>query len=190
MGVELITRTENIAEHVVRPRRQAYRSIGLACLALFAPIFAVLYWLTIPQGTWPAVLLAQTVLLTLTALVLGAAARRTIGVGEAGLTCRGPFGRTVTHPLDLIDRVLLVEVYRIDETETEAYLLVADHRGNALLRMHSPIYAREAMDTVIDELGAPVERMLHPVTLADLNRSWPHLLAWFEWRPSRLLPAR
>lgn len=175
---------------MVHAHLHTYRGIGYSCLALFAPILAVMYWLTIPQGTWPVVLLAQTVLLALTGLVLAAAARRTLCVGETGLSRTGPFGRTVTYSVGLIDRVLLVEMYRLDETDTEPYLVVVDHDGHALLRMRSQIYSRDAMNTVIEELGAPVERIPQPVTLADLNRRRPHLLAWFEWRPSRLLGAR
>ncbi|MFO7689376.1 MAG: hypothetical protein R6W83_02290 [Cryobacterium sp.] len=174
----------------LRADAHIYRSIGVSCLALYAPIFAVLYWLTIPPGTWPVILLAQVLLVAVTALVLVSAARSTIWVSDAGIARSGPLRRRVWHPVNTIERVVVVEVYRVDDTGTQPHLVVLGKNGHALLHMHARVYARDAMNTVIDEIGAPVDHMREPVTLADLNRRWPQLLVWFEWRPSRLLPAR
>jgi hypothetical protein len=48
--------------------------------------------------------------------------------------------------------------------------------------MRGQFWTQEDMDSVADELGAPIVRVAEPLTLLDLNRWKPGLVYWFERR--------
>ena len=66
---QLGTGTDVARETILRPHRHLFSRGVVAVLALTTPVFAVLYWLTVPSGSWPWVLLAHV--LTIAVLVLG-----------------------------------------------------------------------------------------------------------------------
>ncbi|TFD54598.1 hypothetical protein E3T55_04065 [Cryobacterium frigoriphilum] len=167
---------------LLRAEASVYRNLGLGVLALFAPIFAVLYWLMIPSGTWLWVASAQLVTTLICGAALLGAYRAYVRVGPAGLSERGVLGHVSTVGVSDIANVILVDLYRSDALDTQPQLFVVGHSGELLLRMRGQFWTQEAMDTVADELGAPVVRVSEPLTLLDLNRWKPAMLYWFERR--------
>jgi len=155
----------------------------LALLAFFAPTFAVLYWLTIPLGGWLPVALAQAGVTLVCVFGVVAAFRAVIRVDGTGISERGFFGTTARFPLGMVGSVVLLELYLSGALDTHPQLFVVGHDGKLLLRMRGQFWSRDDMDTVADELGAPIVRVPEPLTLNDLNRLRPELLYWFERRP-------
>jgi hypothetical protein len=172
----------------LRPHSHLVRQTTLSILAFFAPVFAVLYWLTIPLGQWHHVAVAQAIVMVGAALGIIAFLRTNIWVDETGITERGFFGRLTSFDREQIGSIVLLELYQSGAIDTHPQMFVTDADGRLLVRMRGQFYSRGAMDLVIDELGAPVVRVPEPMTLAELNRLRPELLYWFERRITGRVP--
>ena len=168
--------------HALRPQGRLLLQSGLSVLALVAPISAVLFWLTIPTGTWQPVAIAQGVLLAICALAYLAYARTIIRVDADGISERGFLGRVASFSTAEVGSVVLLDLYQSGALDTQPQLFVTGTDGRLLVRMRGQYYSRGAMDTVVDQLAVPVVRVPEPMTLQDLNRARPELLYWFERR--------
>jgi hypothetical protein len=104
-------------------------------------------------------------------------------VSASGIRERGFFGRTRSTPLDAIGSILLLEIYRDSALDTQMQLFVCDREGRMLLRMRGLFWSRDDMDTVIESLDVPIEVVDGTFTMADLRRTRPELLYWFERFP-------
>jgi hypothetical protein len=169
--------------HVLRPHRHLLTHGVSAVLALTTPVFAVLYWLTIPVGGWPVVLIMQVAVLLVFALLIVGYFGTSIAVSPDGLRERGFFGRARVTPRARIDSILLIEVYRDAALDTQPNLFVCDADGALLVRMRGQYWSRENMEYVADTLDLPVEAITRSLTLGELRRSRPDLLYWFERFP-------
>ena len=167
---------------VLRPHGHLLRQTTLSILAFFAPVFAVLYWLTIPLGEWAVVAVAQAVVMIGAIGGIIGYLRTSIWVDENGITERGFFGRLASFSREQVGSIVVLELYQSGAIDTHPQLFVTDADGRLLVRMRGQFYSRGAMDMVADELGAPVVRVPDPMTLTELNRLRPELLYWFERR--------
>lgn len=177
--------TEQVRIHVFRPVAKLHVQATIAALAFFAPIFAVLFWLTIPRGTWVTVVIVLGVVVLLCAAALIGAQRSTIWVSQGTASERGVLGRTRHFVLADVHEVVMLDVYRGDAVDTYPQLFVTGHDGRTVLRMRGQFWTPEDMETLADELGAPVVRISDPLTMSELNHSRPELLYWFERRPTK-----
>ena len=168
--------------HALRPHGRLLLQAGLSLLALVAPISAVLFWLSIPNGTWQPVAAAQVVLLSICALAYLAYTRTIIRVDADGISERGFLGMVTNFSTDEIGTVVRLDLYQSGALDTQPQLFVTGTDGRLLVRMRGQYYSRGAMDTVVDQLGVPVVQVPEPMTLKDLNRVRPELLYWFERR--------
>jgi len=167
---------------VLRPHGHLLRQTTLSILAFFAPVFAVLYWLTIPLGEWVPVAIAQAVVMIGALVGIVRFMRTCIWVDDTGISERGFFGRMATFSREQVASVVLLDLYQSGAIDTHPQLFVTGADGQLLVRMRGQFYSRGAMDLVADELGAPVVRVPDPMTLTELNRLRPELLYWFERR--------
>jgi hypothetical protein len=167
----------------LRPCGHLFRQSTISILAFFAPLFAVLYWLTIPGGVWLPVAVGQAFALVLYGIAAIAFARTVIWVDHTGVSERGFFGRVAHVPVRTIGSIVMLELYQSDALDTHPQLFVTGSDGRLLLRMRGQFYSRQAMETVVHQLGTPVETVPEPLTLLELNRLRPELLYWFERRP-------
>lgn len=167
---------------MLRPHGHLLRQTTLSILAFFAPVFAVLYWLTIPLGEWGSVAIAQAIVMIAAGIGIFGFLRTCIWVDETGITERGFFGRMTNFNRDQVVSVVVLELYQSGAVDTHPQLFVTGADGQLLVRMRGQFYSRGAMETVADELGAPVVRVPDPMTLTELNRLRPELLYWFERR--------
>lgn len=166
----------------VRPHPYLFQQWTIAILLLMAPIFGVLYWLTLPDGTWVPVFATQIVLTLVFSLCVIAYYLTTIWVDHTGVTKRDGLGRVSRLPVERIGSVIRLELYRSGSLDLLPQLFVVDRDGAVLTRMHGVWWPREAMEKVIDELGAPIERIPEPLTLVELGRARPELLDRLERR--------
>jgi hypothetical protein len=63
-------------------------------------------------------------------------------------------------------------------------LFVLDDDERALVRLRGEYWGRHDMELLVGRLRAPVQRLQHPVTLGELQVTNPHMLYWFERKPS------
>lgn len=168
---------------VLRPHAHLFARGIVALLALTTPVFAVLYWLTIPDGVWPLVLGVHIVVITATTLAVLAFFSTTIQLSPDLVRERGFFGRTVDVLPGTVGSVILVNLYEGSTLDTQPQLFVTGADGALLIRMRGQFWALEDMERVAEELDVPVTRREDSMTLSELRRASPGLLYWFERIP-------
>lgn len=168
---------------VLRPHAHLFARGIIAILALTTPVFAVLYWLTIPDGVWPLVLGVHIVVIGATTVAVLAFFSTTIQVGRDFVRERGFFGRTVDVRPGSVGSVIMVNLYEGSTLDTQPQLFVTGTDGKLLIRMRGQFWALEDMERVAEELDVPVTRREDSMTLAELRRASPGLLYWFERLP-------
>lgn len=165
-----------------RPREQVFTQTILAAAALLVPIFAVLYWLTIPSGTWLIVVIAKVLMVGVLVLFSLGFTRASIEVSATGLRESGFAGPRRRIPREEVEFVLFVRFYRGHTLDTEDQLFVVGHDGKTLLRMRGRFWKTADMRRVIDVLGAPATIIDDPQSITDFMRENASLLYWHERR--------
>ena len=175
--------TKVASETVLRPHRDLFARGLTAVLALTTPVFAVLYWLTIPDGDWTYVLFAHVLVVLATILGVYAFLSATITLGPDGVRERGFFGRTrLVRPVD-VGSIVLMRLYDGSTLDTLPQLFITGHDGRVLIRMRGQFWSAEDMERVAEELDVPVTRPEDFLTMTQLRRRSPELLYWFERMP-------
>ena len=180
MEQESVVMTKSV---VLRPHAHLFTSGIVAVLALTTPVFAVLYWLTIPDGVWPLVLAIHVVVVVATVLAVFAYFGTTIQLLPDSVRERGFFGRVTDIRPGMVGAVLLLDLYEGSTLDTLPQLFVTDVRGRLLLRLRGQFWSREDMERVAEELDVPVTIRSESMTLTELRRDSPELLYWFERFP-------
>ena len=175
-------RGDGLRVFTLRPRRTLGWSIGLPVAALALPLLAAELWLIDPLGAWPFV--AATGVATAVLLVMAWVAyqRTQASVSTYGVVERGFFGGTYTVASRDVAGVLRVKLYRGNSLDTSDELFVVSRTGRGVFRMRGRFWNSATMDRVAGILGAEETVRPEPVTLAELRRTNPELLYWFERR--------
>jgi hypothetical protein len=168
---------------VLRPHAHLYKRGLVAIFALTTPVFAVLYWLTIPDGVWPLVLGIHILAVAATTLGVLSYFSTTIQFVPEGVRERGFFGRTIEVRHGMVGSVLLIDLYEGSTLDTQPQLFVTGTDGRVLIRMRGQFWAFADMERVAEELDVPITKRAESVTLTELRRTSPELLYWFERFP-------
>lgn len=166
----------------LRPRRTLGWSIGLPVVALVLPLLAAELWLLDPEGAWPIVAATALVVATLVAVAWVSYQRTSASLSVYGIVERGFFGGTSTVAARDVAGVLRIQVYRPNSLETTQELFVVSRAGRGIFRMRGRFWSTHTMDRVATALGVEEIVRSEPVTLAELRRTDPKLLYWFERR--------
>ncbi|MCU1636005.1 MAG: hypothetical protein JWQ68_1244 [Cryobacterium sp.] len=177
-----MTGDERHCAHTLRPHGHLFRQWSLTLVAFCAPLFAVLYWLTIPNGNWLPVAIMHAVITVVWGLGGVAFCRTVIRVNSATITERPFLGRIRTTAAERITNALMLDIYESGALDTSPQLFLTDADGNVVMRMRGRYWSRRDMETVTEDLGTPVTVMTEPLTLQELNRTQPEMLYWFERR--------
>jgi hypothetical protein len=167
----------------LRPHNWLFRQGLAATLAFLLPVFAVLYFLTIPDGAWIVVLATQVATVVLLAVAAILLYRTGIWVDQNGITERGFFGTMISVPVEAIGSIVVVHTYHGGSADTIPQLFVCDHDGNQLIRLRGQFWSVENMDIIRNGLDVPVVELSESVSPRQLLEKYPGLLYWFERRP-------
>ena len=171
----------------VHVRRRLLGQGLVAVLSLTAPILLVLFWLTIPDGPWPAVVAAAIAVVLLFAYATVQYFRVAVVVTPTLLVERTFFSGTRRIPIDKVARAVLLDLHRTLAAEPRRQLFVLDADGRVLLRMRGDYWSTHSIHEVASHLvTVPVEHVENALTLDELQRTNPLMLYWFERRPTRL----
>jgi hypothetical protein len=178
-----MTSVRQLGEQTLRPRKRLFQRAVTAVIVVLVIVFASLYWLSIPLGTWPWVAIGQAAVMIL--LAIGILSTRGVSflLTDGAVQERGAFGYTRTVRVGDADSIMLVDLYVGSGMETDPHLFVVDAHDRLLLRMHGQIWTRASMQQVAAHLGAPVVHAPQPMTFAEFTRLEPQLLLWWERRP-------
>ncbi|UCR87885.1 hypothetical protein [Mycetocola spongiae] len=169
---------------MIRPRRVLFWRGVLAYVMIAAPIFVVLYWITVPRGTWGWVLLAHLILLAIAVFSGWRFSRTRMWATSEGLTERAFFGRIHFTPLSEINRCIILQLRRSAVDPTPQLFIVAD-QDRVVGRLRGEYWAAEDIEKLATALGAPIRRLERPISLDELQRNHAGMLYWFERSPFR-----
>jgi hypothetical protein len=147
------------------------------------PVFVALYFLTVPSGTWGAVLVIEIVATLLVGYAIGGYYRAYIEVDKQGITERGFFGVRRHVPIADIGSIFCAETYDASSRTTVPQLFIRSHQGTQLVRMRGQFWSRESMDHVVATLGIPHQFISEAMSTSELREHHSSLLYWFERRP-------
>lgn len=164
----------------MRPRAQLLPSAWVTYLSLTTPLFAVLYWLTIPNDGWRVVLAVHVAVTLVFALVAASVLRLSVRFDGTRVTARSLVGGTRVVDAADVARALLVDVYQPGALDTHPQLFLIGRDGRPLLRLRGQLWTETDMAALAASLNVPVERMPQPLDRSDLRRLHPGLLPWFE----------
>jgi hypothetical protein len=166
----------------LRPRRALGRSVGLPFIALVVPLLAAGIWLLDPRGTWPLIAVMGVIAVAIAVIAWLAYQHAQASISSYGIVERGFFGGTSTVAARDIAGVLRVQVYRGNSLDTTHELFVVSRSGRGIFRMRGRFWSTATMDRVARILGTEETVRSEPVTLAELRKTDPKLLYWFERR--------
>jgi hypothetical protein len=166
------------------PHRWLFRQALLATAAFLVPVFAVLYFLTIPDGPWVVVLVAQAVASLLFAYAAHSFRRVAVWVSRDGIAERGFFGRLVYLRVADIGSLVLVHTYHGGGADSLPQLFVCSPAGTQVIRLRGQFWSLENMRLIGSTLGVQVTEMAETVSARELLEQYPGLLYWFERRPA------
>jgi hypothetical protein len=142
----------------------------------------VLYFLTIPNGPWGVVLVAQLLFSVAFCFALFSYLRLGVWVTPTSIAEQGFFTRIRFQKSEL-GAMVFVNTFHGGWVDTVPQLFVCDRVGNQLLRMRGQFWSRESMLTVASILEIPLTEIDRDVSTAELHEQYPGLLYWFERRP-------
>ena len=163
----------------VRPRISLLRNGLAAVFVAGTPIFLVLYWFSVPRGTWMTVLALQ---LVASGIVLVFVWRHFAVYAEVrdGVLRKQAFSTRTSVAVASIARIVLAETYRGQSTETVPQLLALDADGRRVMRMRGQYWSSEDMRRIADATGAPVTVEPHPLTSAQYYALFEGTAYWYE----------
>lgn len=167
----------------LRPLPSLLHRGGFATLAFLGPVFAALYFLTIPDGAWPAIVVAHAIATLAFGLAAIAYSRVSVWVEPEAITERGFFGRLTRLPTADIGSILLVHTYHGGGADTLPQLFLCDRDGAQVIRLRGQFWSIKNMATICETLDVPLTEIGEAVTTKELLARYPGLLYWFERRP-------
>ena len=178
---------EPVRIRVLRPQGRIVSHTIIAALALFIPLFLVLYWLSIPRQTWPFVLEIQCGFTALGVIFALGVSKITLSVTPDRLSIRSLLGRERHVAIADIDSLVLVELYQSGTVDCLPHLYLLDASGDVLVRLSGHVWSRQSLETVIDELGLTVLRPPDPFTAAELGRLRPQFVGRLTRHTAKLI---
>jgi hypothetical protein len=170
----------------IRLSNRVRREFGAPLAVVVILMFPVAYWVAIPAGQVSAVLSIHIAVTVGCILALLGLLRVRIQLTADGIDELGFFGRTMRLPREEVKSIVLNEIYLEQGSEVRTNLFALDSQKRVRLRMRGQFWSVAQMETVADHLGVRVEVRPGRRTLAEIRRSSPQWLYWFERRPSFL----
>ncbi len=176
--------TTDIAERryllLLTPKLGLMRTTAISILLVAVPVFGVLFFLGLHNGSWPLAIAGMA--LTLALCVIGAVLFRATFIGVTATTIeeRGFWGSRITSPRVAVASVALASVYSRGLPEPVNELVVRDSEGRRLLRMRGSYWSIDAMRSVITALDVTPSVPSEVMTRTEFFASFPGAAYWFE----------
>ncbi|MDZ4044270.1 MAG: hypothetical protein U1E32_00645 [Rhodoglobus sp.] len=166
----------------VRPRESLVRAGAVALVIGGIPLFGVLYWLSLAQGSWRRVLAVNVTVAAIALFAWIRHRRAYTEVGESQLVKQAYLRRRVVDR-DRIASTLIAHTWRPGSSESIPQLLVLDRAGECLVRLRGTVWSLESMETIAEALGVPSTVETHTMTLREFYAEHPNTAYWYEGRP-------
>lgn len=166
----------------VLPRASLGRAWLIAALVAGLPLFGVLYWLSLEQGSWRRVLVVQVLLVAASALVWTRHTGAFAEVGERTVTKQAFIGSTII-PRDRIAEARIVTTWRHGSSEAVPQLLLLDEDGHTLLRMDGTFWDLDSMERIAEATGVTISHDVEPTAAKEFLTEHPTAAYFYEGKP-------
>ena len=119
----------------LRPHSHLFREGIIAVILFMAPVFVVLYVITLNNGHWLAVFVLQVIVTLMVVLAAWGYFGVAIWVSPEAISERGFFGRKTTFSREQLGSIVIAETQTASSAETTTQLFVCDEDGKGLVRM-------------------------------------------------------
>lgn len=166
----------------VLPRASLGRAWLIAAIVAGLPLFGVLYWLSMEQGSWRRVLVVQVLLVVAAALIWTRHTGAFAEVGERTVTKQAFVGSAIV-PRDRIAEARIVTTWRHGSSEAVPQLLLLDSDGHTLLRMDGTFWDLDSMQRIAAATGVTVTHDVEPRAAKEFLTEHPTAAYFYEGRP-------
>ena len=166
----------------IRPREVLLRNLLLSAIIGGVPLFGVLFWLSITQGSWIRVLV---VFAGFIAAVLVTAARHQavfVVVTATTITKQAFARRTVVQVSD-VATTSIGHTYRGSSSETLPQFIATGADGQVIFRLGGLFWSEDDMEKVATAIGARKVLIAEPMTLKEFYALAPGAAYWYEGKP-------
>ncbi len=169
------------AEQTVRARARVslIRSTMIGAIVAGIPLFVVLYWLSIEQGSWQRVLLANGIYILFFAILAWRHSRIFVTVTPETITKQTLLNSTVVKRAD-VAALHLADLHQTSAPELLPQLVALDSNGRRLFRMRGTFWDRDAMVTVADAIAVPLTLESSHLTIKEFYAKHPGVAYWYE----------
>ena len=180
--------TEDVAttrHYLIRlsPRVVLIRNAILCVLFVSIPVFGVLFFLGLRNGSWPVAVVGEAVSLAICALGYALHRSTFIGITHTTIEERGFFGlRSRVHKTDVAN-VVFANTYTNASPESVPQLVITDAKGGRLLRMRGIFWTVDAMRSVVASIDVPAVSHRESMSTREFFTRYPTAAYWFENRP-------
>jgi hypothetical protein len=168
---------------LLTPKIGLVRNALWSILLISVPVFGVLIFFGLTNGTWTIAVvgLVFCLLLGLIAYLLYRATY--IGITDTAIDERGFWGARSSILRSEIASVVLANTYGLGSTEVVAQLVVRDAGGSRILRMRGSFWSVEAMRSAIAVIDVSPVVPPEPLSAKEFFARFPGSAYWFERRP-------
>jgi hypothetical protein len=177
-----MVRARGAASGTIRTKPSLMRSGTLAVAVGAVPLFGVLYWLSISQGSWRRVLAANVVFLAVWFFAWFRFRRVHVRV-EGDLVVKQSFLSRIVVRREDVAAIVVAQTYRLSSPETIPQLLALDTDGQRLLRLRGWFWTRDDMLALATAIGVQPTVVDVPVSREEFYEQHPGAAYWYENRP-------
>ena len=171
------------------PRAVLIRNAILSILFVSIPVFGVLFFLGLHNGSWPVAVVGEIVSLALCGLGYALHRSTYIGITHTTIEERGFFGARSSVAKAEVASVVLANTYTNASPESVPQLVITDSNGDRLLRMRGVYWTADAMRSVIASIDVPAVSHRESMSMREFFTRYPSAAYWFENRPVLLTVA-
>jgi len=167
----------------VAPKRGLVRTVGVSVLLVAVPVFGVLTFLGVHNGTWRIGTIGALVTLAACIFIFIRYRHTSITVTDRSIEERGFWGGHNAFARTDATAVDLVHTYSPSVPEPAPQLLVLGADDRCLLRMRGVFWTAEAMHEVAAYLDPVMRVNDEAMTALEFYERYPGAAYWIEHRP-------
>lgn len=174
---------QGTASSVFRPKRTLWVAAWVTFSALTLPLYAALYFLTVPAGRWLPFAVSHVVLVLLFAVVAQRLKAAGLVLAPDGIREREYFSAMVFTPVAAIASVVVVKLCDSYGEQVSRQLFMLDAEGRTLLRLRGQLWHRTDFDRIAEFYPVPLRVVEPALTWREFRRDFGCNLDRWERRP-------
>lgn len=168
----------------MRPKFALMRTAVITFFITSVPLFGVLHWYTAGHDLWFELLAIQVTLAAACALVFWRQTTVFSGLTATTLEGSGIFSPRTVVPLDEVQQIVFVPVYRSQPDDASVQFLALNRDGYCVFRMRGHFWHDSDLDEIARATGREIVVERVPLLEKEFFADYPGSAYWFEKSPA------